>query len=370
MRLPKATAAYRLGVHLQYFYYSKRSPGILENRFEIGANANIMKIFLTGATGFLGQELLKELHTRKHEITALVRSPQRAAGFPAGVQLVQGSMENLESYRSALKGHDIFVHVAALVKMWSRDRKDFDRVNVEGTENAILAVSDAGLRKFVYASSFMALGPSNGEPLKEEDARRTQNCHNDYERTKYLADQMARRYIEQGYPLYVMYPGIIYGPGNLTDGNIVAKNIIPFLNGKMPFGLSIKVWSYAFVQDVVQGFVKVIEGEPPSRRYILGGDNRSGEEFYQTLYEVSGKKPPRWNIPLSVAAVTGYGEYLLAEIFGREPTLLTHEVAQVYKRSWTYDSSRAIRELDYKITPLKEGLTRMVAWLKNAGHIR
>jgi NAD+-dependent farnesol dehydrogenase len=329
-----------------------------------------MKVFITGATGFLGQELLTDLHERKHEITALVRSPQRAAGFPAGIRRVQGSIETPESYRRALPGHDVFIHLAALVKMWCRDRKDFDRVNVEGTENAILAASDAGVRKLVYVSSFMALGPSNGQPLKEDDARRTPKCHNDYERTKYLADQMARRRIEQGYPLYVIYPGVIYGPGNLTDGNIVAKTLIPFLNGRMPFGLSIKSWSYAFVQDVVRGLVKVVEDEPPSRRYILGGDNRSGEEFYRTLHEVTGRKPPRWNIPLGVAAVTGYGEYLLAEVFGREPRLLTHEVAQVYGRSWTYDSSRAVRELGYKMTPLKEGLTRMVAWLKKAGHVR
>jgi farnesol dehydrogenase len=329
-----------------------------------------MRLFITGATGYLGRELLEALLARQHDITALVRSPQRAAGLPEGVRAVQGSIEDPESYRRALPGHDVFVHAAALVKMWRRDRREFDRVNVDGTENAIRAASGAGLRKIVYVSSFIALGPSNGAPLKEDDARRTPRCHNDYERTKHLADQAARRFIEQGHPLYVAYPGVIYGPGNLTDGNSVAKNIIPFLNGRMPFGLSIKTWSYAFVQDVVRGLVKVIEGDPPSRRYILGGDNRSGEEFYRTLHEVSGRKPPRWNIPLGLAAVAGFGEYLLAESFGREPRLLTHEVAQVYGRSWTYDSSRAIRELNYTITPLKEGLTRLVAWLKKAGHIR
>jgi farnesol dehydrogenase len=329
-----------------------------------------MRIFLTGATGFLGHELLQGLHARNHEITALVRSPERAAGFPAGVRRVQGSIEKPESYRRALAGHDVLVHAAALVKMWRRDRRDFDRVNVEGTEKAIRAASDAGLRKIVYVSSFIALGPSNGAPLQEDDARRASAFHNDYERTKHLADQAARRFIEKGYPLYVIYPGVIYGPGNLTDGNLVARNIIPFLNGRMPFGISIKDWSYAFVQDVVQGFVKVIEGQPPSRRYILGGDNRSGEEFYETIHEVTGKRPPRWNIPLGVAAAAGYGEYLLAEMFGREPRLLTHQVARVYGRSWTYDSSRAMRELGYTITPLKEGLSRLVAWLKKTGHVR
>jgi len=329
-----------------------------------------MRIFITGATGFLGHELLEALRDRKHEMTALVRSAQRAAGLPPGVRTVQGSVENPESYRGALKGHEALVHVAALVKMWSRDRRDFDRVNVEGTATLLRAASEAGVKKLVYASSFIALGPSNGAPLSEDDPRRTPEFHNDYERTKFLADQAARRLIAQGLPLYVLYPGVIYGPGNLTDGNLVAKNIIPFLNGTMPFGMAIRAWSYAFVQDVVQGFVKVIEGVPPSRRYVLGGDNRTGEEFYQALHEATGRKPPRWNIPLGMASAAGYGEYVLAELFGRQPTLLTHEVARIYKRSWTYDSSRAVRELGYTITPLKEGLARLVAWLKSTGHVR
>jgi nucleoside-diphosphate-sugar epimerase len=127
---------------------------------------------------------------------------------------------------------------------------------------------------------------------------------------------------------------------------------------------------HAFVQDVVQGFVKVLEGDPPSRRYILGGDNRSGEEFYQALERASGRKPPRWNIPPGVAFASGYGEFLLAELFGRPPSLLTHEVVRIYRRSWTYDSALAARELGYAVTPLEEGLRRLVAWLKSAGHVR
>ena len=329
-----------------------------------------MKIFLTGATGFLGQELLKELHSRNHQITTLVRTLEKAASFPSGIQSVRGRIEDLNTYRDTLRGQDVFVHTAALVKMWVRDRKEFDRVNVDALENAVRASSDAGIPKFLYASSFMALGPSDGPPLTEEDVRRTDHFHNDYERTKHLGDQKARKLLQEGHPLHIFYPGVIYGPGNLTDGNIVAKSLIQFLNGKMPFGLALKEWSYTYVQDVVNGFVKVVEEQPASRRYILGGDNQTGASFYQTLYEVSGKKPPSMNIPMPIATVAGYGEYLLAELFGREPSMLTHEVARIYRHAWACDSSLAIRELGYKITPLKEGLAKMVSWLRSEGHVK
>lgn len=325
---------------------------------------------MTGATGFMGNELMKELHSRGHEITALARNPEKALSFPRDIRLVQGAVEDLDAYRKSLGGQEIFLHVAALVKMWARDRTAFDRTNVQATENAIRAASEAGIRKFVYASSFMALGPSNGKPLTEEDSRRASRLHNDYERTKYLGDQAARKLMNEGHPVFILYPGIIYGPGNMTDGNIVAKNLIPFLNGKMPFGLPLKAWSYVCVKDVAQGFVKVIEGDPASRRFILGGDNHTGESFYRTLYEITGKKPPAVNIPFPIAKMAGFGEYALAVLFGREPQMLTHQVVEIYKHAWAYDSSLAQRELGYTITPLKAGLIEMVGWLKNAGFVK
>jgi farnesol dehydrogenase len=325
-----------------------------------------MRVFVTGATGFLGQALVRSLRARGHDITALLRTPRRPDRLPDAVRSVTGVIEEPETYRAALPGHDVFVHAAALVKMWAPDRSLFDRVNVEGSEGAILAARAAGIGKFVYASSFIALGPSNGKPLAEDDLRRTSVPHNDYERTKIAADAMARRYLDEGYPVFILYPGVLYGPGPLTDGNLIAKNIIPFLSGRMPFGAAIETWSYAYIDDVVEGFLKVIEGSPPQRRYILGGDNRGGDDFYEALHQASGRRPPRFKVPPALASATGYGEYLMARLFGRTPRLLTHEVARIYRRSWAYDSGRAVRDFGYTITPLEEGLRRTVASLRDA----
>src|SRR5262249_32793416 len=250
--------------------------------------------------------------------------------FPASVKIAHGTVENTDAFRESLKGQDALVHLAALVKMWAADPKSFDRINVDALESLIQASTHAAIPKMIYSSSFIALGPSNGKPISETDSRRTDHFHNDYERTKFLGDQTARRYQGQGTPITILYPGVIYGPGNLTDGNIVAKNMIPLLNGRMPFGMKLLPWCYSFVNDVVDAFVKVIETDPPSKRYILGGDNRSGVEFYATISEITGKKPPSINIPFPLATLTGYAEYLIAEWFGKEPSMLTHEVSRIY----------------------------------------
>ena len=329
-----------------------------------------MRVFLTGGTGFLGHELLRALVARRHAVTALIRVPEAAVTLPAGVEPVLGAVERPETYRAALTGQDAVVHTAALVKMWARDRSEFDRVNVGGTERLIRAASEAGVPRIVYTSSFIALGPSNGRPLVEDDPRRTTEVHNDYERTKVEADATARRLIAEGHPLTVLYPGVIYGPGLLTDGNLVARNVIPVLNGTMPFGMALQAWSYAYIDDVVNGFMGVVETPAPSRRYILGGDNRTGAEFYAALEQASGRKPPRFAIPMGVAACAGWCEFALAQLFGRQPRLLTHEVVRIYRRAWAYDSSRAAREIGYRITPLAAGLRNLVDWLRKNGYVR
>jgi farnesol dehydrogenase len=328
-----------------------------------------LRVFLTGATGFLGDAIARELRRRDHDVTALVRSPGRVAMAP-GVREIPGDVTLPDTYRDALRDHDALIHAAALVKMWARDRSEFDRVNVTGTESLLRAAADAGVPRIVYASSFMALGPSTGgPPLREDDPRRRATYDNDYERTKHLADVRARALIAEGLPLTVIYPGVIHGPGRLTDGNIVVRNVIRLLNG-LPFGVSIRTWSYAFVDDVAGGFVRIAEQGAPSSRYVLGGDNRTGAEFYATLAEVSGKPAPRLMIPASLAWLSGAAEWALAQAFGREPKLLTHEVANVYRSDWAYDSSRAERELGYRPTSLRDALERTVAWLRSEGHVR
>ena len=153
-----------------------------------------MRVLLTGGTGFLGRAVARRLLAAGHQVTLLIRPGRVPEDLEPGLEQARGDVTDPESLAAALPaggGTDAVIHMAALVQMWMPDRRVFDQVNVQGLVNVLNAAREAGVRRVVYSSSFMALGPSAGAPRREEDAPGGPPFHNDYERTKYLAGQAA-----------------------------------------------------------------------------------------------------------------------------------------------------------------------------------
>ena len=165
----------------------------------------------------------------------------------------------------------------------------------------------------------------------------------------------------------MLYPGVVYGPGALTDGNLVVKMVADHMNGKFPgiIGPGDRVWSYAFVEDVAGGHVAALEHGRRGERYFLCGENVNMNGFFAALARVTSVVPPRLHIPYAAAAILGLTLLGWAELTGHPP-LLTHQVVNVFREHWAYTSAKAERELGYRPTPLDEGLRRTVAWLRDA----
>jgi farnesol dehydrogenase len=163
----------------------------------------------------------------------------------------------------------------------------------------------------------------------------------------------------------ILYPGVIYGPGDITDGNIVVQMVRDHLAGKFPgiIGPGDRMWSYSFVDDVVDGHLAALERGRAGERYVLAGDNVPMDGLFETLHAVAGVRPPRFHIPYAMASALGYALVGWAELTGHPP-LLTHEVVGVFREHWAYSSAKAERELGYRVRPLREGLERTVQWLK------
>lgn len=325
-----------------------------------------MKVLLTGGTGFLGKNVARRLATRGHELRLLARERSDLRGLPRDAEVLRGDVTDAESLKRAAEGCGAVFHMAALVKMWVPDRGRFDAVNVGGLRHVLATARAAGAR-LIYTSSFIAVGPAGPEPADESRIHPGDSYRNDYERTKAQADAVAREAAAAGQDVVMLYPGVVYGPGDLTDGNLVAKMVADHLAGKLPgiVGPGDRLWSYAFVEDVAEGHALALERGRAGERYFLSGPNVSMNDFFAVLGEVSGAAPPRTHIPYAAASLLGYALYLWAELTGLPP-LLTHEVVRVFREHWAYSSAKAERELGYCPTPLEEGLRRTVAWLREA----
>ena len=280
-----------------------------------------------------------------------------------------GDVTDRAAVERAVDGCAGVIHAAALVKTWVRDKSQFDRVNVEGLGYVIEACRGNGVR-LVYTSSFIALGPTDGTTLDENSPRVDTTFHNDYERTKWLGDQLARNADDRDLDLVRVYPGVIFGPGALTHGNHVVQLLLQHARGKLPgmLGRGDLRQCFAFVDDVAAGVVAALARGKAGEGYILGGENRTGIELFDAFQTATGVKPPKRKIPFGVASAIGTMQRWRAELFGIEPEL-TDEVVGIYRHEWAYRSDKAVAELGYRITPFAEAVGRTVAWLRENGEL-
>jgi farnesol dehydrogenase len=326
-----------------------------------------LKVLVTGVTGFLGGRVAARLVDAGHSVRGFVRDAARWSDRPESAEAVVGDLLDAAALRRAVSGCEAVVHCAAMVKVWAKDKSEFDRVNVGGLRNVLDAAKAANAR-VLYTSSFLALGPPDGPTFDEDTPRPPGAPHNDYERTKLAADRVAREAAANGFPIVRLYPGVAYGPGAITAGNHVVKNLIRHARGKLPglLGAGDRRMSLAYVQDVASGFAAALTRAKDGGAYILGGANETLVDLFAAFQAETGIAPPKMRIPYAVARIAGRLERWRAEWFGIEPEV-TDEVVRIYAHEWAYSSARAEAELGYRITPLREGVAKTVNWLREKG---
>ncbi len=310
--------------------------------------ATPMRVLVTGGTGYLGQAIVRALASRGHRPVVFART---AAGRSLPGEAIDGDVRDEAAVVRAAAGCDAICHTAALVSVWRRRREDFDEVNVGGLRAALRAAREYRLSRIVYTSSFMALPPGGSAHPVE---------WNDYQRTQVRAAVDAARAVVEGMPLIRVYPGVIYGPGPETEGNLVGRMVADHLAGRLPGIVGAGcTWSYAYVDDVAEGHVSAIERGQAGERYGLGGENVPQMRVFEIVRELTGHPLPR-RIPFVPAAAIGFIEETRAKITNHSP-LLTVGTARILARDWAVDSQQSMRDLGYRITPLAEGVRRLLA---------
>jgi farnesol dehydrogenase len=312
-----------------------------------------MKVFVTGGTGYFGRALVTALAGRGHDVVVFARHASRSG--PPG-RAVDGDVRDRNALERAAAGCDAIVHAAALVSIWRNRQEDFDDVNVGGLRN-VLAVADAHhISRVLYTSSFLALPPRDRDAPLEA---------NDYQRTKVAADRLADAAVAAGSPLIRIYPGVIYGPGSLTEGNLVGRLVRDHLIHRLPGLVGPEhLWSYSYVDDVAAGLCAAIERGRAGARYALGGENAPQSRIFEIVAQLTGRRPPR-RIAFPIATAMGVFEEMRARVFGATP-LVTRGAVEILRHDWPLDSTDAVRELGYRITPLNEGAKQMIASITDA----
>ncbi len=330
-------------------------------------------LLLTGATGYLGSQIARELANRGEPFRLLVRDASRLAveirkskfenrpSMPEGSEVVEGDLRDTEVLARACRGVSRVIHAAALVKMWVRDARDFQRVNVDGLKNLLSVATAAGAERVVYTSSFIALGPS-ADPNAGERLSHPGPYSDEYEATKAQALAWLREEGYRQFPVVTLFPGVIYGPGPKTEGNLVGGMVDQYLAGKFPglLGSGEQRWSFSFNQDVVAAHIAALEKGKPGEEYLLAGDNRSLNDFFSLLAEFSGVRRPVRHLPFFAGKMVGALELARARLTGRTPQL-TPGVVEIFKHDWVYSSAKAASALNYRVTPLEEGLRKTLS---------
>ena len=328
---------------------------------------NSKTIFVTGATGFIGERLCLKLASENHLVKALVRNPDKSPLLKenANITLVKGDLGDYESLVAASSGCEYAYHIAGFVEPWHRDESMFYKINVDGTRNVLDACISNGLEKLVFTSTAGVFGPSGGSKVTEK-TERVLPLTTHYEKSKEQAEKLVREYHDKGLEVVIVNPTRVFGEGLLSKSNAATQLIDRYSRGKWRIlpGTGKKLGNYVHVDDVVEGHTRAMEFGRSGENYLLGGDSVSYSGFFDTIADHSGQK--HWMIPLSnrIIIAISYVELWKANIF-KIPPLITPGFAKKYLYDWDNDSSKAIEELGYSPRSLSEGVKLTLNWLKD-----
>lgn len=322
------------------------------------------RIFITGSTGFIGRKLAMKLANEGNEVVALIRSQSKAKDLVhERISFVEGDLFAEDALHQGMEGCQEAYHLAAFASVWAKDDK-FKTVNIDGTLNVLKAAKSQGVQKVVVTSTAGVIGPAIDGPVNEDTPRQV-DFFTEYESTKYESELKIKELVAEGQHVVIVNPTRVYGPGPLNVSNSVTKLVKQYIAGKWKFipGDGKSTGNYVYVDDVINGHVLAMAHGRAGERYLLGGDDATYHELFDTIAEIGGKKYKLYHIPLGILLTFGKFQLFMAEKFGRQP-MITPGWVRKYLYKWSVSSGKAQNELGYEVTSLKQGIKQTVDWLK------
>ncbi|MEI6786327.1 MAG: hopanoid-associated sugar epimerase [Verrucomicrobiota bacterium] len=334
-----------------------------------------MNCFVTGASGFIGANLVHELIAREHEVKVLLRPGSDLRGLAgAAFERVEGDLSDVARLKEAMRDCDWCFHVAASYHLWLRDYRPMYAANVEGTGNVIEAAAAAGCRRIVYTSTVGCIGlpePLAGRitPSDETTPVSELQMKNHYKRSKWQAEQVATRMARAGLPVIIVNPTAPVGPRDVKP-TPTGQVIVDYLNRQMPAYLDTGL-NWVHVRDVAIGHIRAAEDGRIGERYILGNaeGNWSMKQAFAVLEEVTGVRAPRCRVPYSVALGAAYVNEALS-FLTRQPPKAPLAGVRMARHKMYFSPAKAIRELGLPQTSPRRALADAAAWFQQNGYVK
>jgi dihydroflavonol-4-reductase len=334
-----------------------------------------MKCFVTGATGFVGANLVHALNAAGHEVRALIRPGSDLRGLQgASYEPVSASLLDRQALAAVLRGCDWCFHVAASYHLWLPDYAPLYAANVDGTRAVLEAAGDAGCRRIVYTSTVGVLRPppadlAQPQPADESALATEAEMTNPYKRSKWRAEAVARELAARGLPVVIVNPTAPVGPRDVKP-TPTGEVIVEFLNRAMPAFLDTGL-NWVHVRDVAAGHILAAERGRVGERYILGHaeGNWTLQQAFAVLAELSGQPAPRLRVPYWLALAAAHLDEWKARWTGRPPKAPLAGVRMArYKMFFT--PAKAVRELGLPQTPPRRALAEAIEWFRAHGYVR
>ena len=324
--------------------------------------------FITGATGFVGSAVARELLREGFLLRALVRRESSRTNLTGlQVDIVEGDMRDKDVVVSAAQGARYVIHLAADYRLWSPHDKDIMRANVEGTRVVMEAARAAGAERIVYTSSVATLKlRDDGAPADETTPLAEEDASGAYKRSKIAAERLVEQMIGRGLPAIIVNPSTPVGPRDVRP-TPTGRMIVEAASGRMPAYVDTGL-NLVHVDSVASGHVAALRHGRIGERYILGGENMTLFELLSTIARFTDRCPPRVRLPRWPIYPIALAAEAMARVTKREP-FITLDGLRMAKHRMFFTSAKAERELGYKAKPAEEGICEAIDWFRKAGYL-
>ncbi|ADE16044.1 hopanoid-associated sugar epimerase [Nitrosococcus halophilus Nc 4] len=324
-----------------------------------------MTSFVTGATGFVGSAVVKQLLNAGETVRVLARPNSNRRNLEElPVEIFEGDLQDQRLLEKALHGCQALFHVAADYRLWARRSQDFYDTNVQGSQNILLAGAEAGVKRIVYTSSVATLGlNTDGTPADEETPSSLETMIGHYKRSKFLAEEAVKDLGDRlGLDIVIVNPSTPIGPRDIKP-TPTGKVIVMAAAGGMPAYVNTGL-NVVHVDDVATGHLLAFEKGETGNRYILGGENLTLREILESVAHLTQRRPPKIRLSPHAVMPIAYLAQGWAQLTGGKEPMTTVDGVRMAKKYMFFSSARAEQMLGYKFRPAQEALHDAITWFR------